>query len=537
MNLTRISAIAMIAWSCLTVPLEAQSLKNVQAPAEFPPSSFQGKQYVDSRGCVFIRAGIGGETTWVPRVTRSRKLICGQKPTFESPQVVEAEPAPRRVVELTLDAPAEVEAPTPVPAPARQATAPRPDPTTRVEAPRAQTAAPAAEVAQAQPAPQPTRQQVVRVQRAPEVETIAAPRVAQPAPVAIATADVQEERTRRVVVRRARPAEETRRPARVARQAVAPLNVPVRVVRAAPQAPEAARATPAQQVARAQPACSGVSAISARYINNGTRYPVRCGPQQGGFGAPSAQFEETVLAKTNAAPISGTVRQAAPRPALEAARVPAHTRVVPRHVYEERLTSQDVSVPKGYAPVWDDDRLNPKRAEQTLAGDARMKLVWTSTVPRRLIDQRTGRDVTARTPLVFPFTNLARQKQELGEVSIVERNGMIIKRVDRRARAKQAVAAKPASVARAKAAAPAKKPATSARGRYVQVGIFDGTDSARRAAGRLQAVGLTVRMGKLKRMGKSYRSLVLGPYNSASQLDKALRMARAQGFSKAFIRK
>lgn len=85
MKITRIVALAIIAGSVGIISgqsaLQAQTLKSAGPPAEYPPASYTARQYVDSRGCVYIRAGIDGNVNWVPRVTRSRKQICGYEPT------------------------------------------------------------------------------------------------------------------------------------------------------------------------------------------------------------------------------------------------------------------------------------------------------------------------------------------------------------------------------------------------------------------------------------------------------------------------
>lgn len=61
--------------------VEAQSVARIGGPANMPPAGFQGQQWVDSRGCVFLKAGYGGQVTWVPRVGRDRKAMCGYPPT------------------------------------------------------------------------------------------------------------------------------------------------------------------------------------------------------------------------------------------------------------------------------------------------------------------------------------------------------------------------------------------------------------------------------------------------------------------------
>jgi hypothetical protein len=82
----------------LTAPLQAATLSRNSGPSELPPASFSGDQFVDSKGCVYLRAGHSGAFEWVPRVTRDRKLVCGFQPSFaktQAQQIVKS--APRTV--------------------------------------------------------------------------------------------------------------------------------------------------------------------------------------------------------------------------------------------------------------------------------------------------------------------------------------------------------------------------------------------------------------------------------------------------------
>jgi SPOR domain len=125
--------------------VEAQSIADIGGPAELPPGSFTGQQYIDSRGCVFLRAGVGGRTSWAPRLDASRNVLCGYPPTFGSPPaaVAVAEPAPvpeaAPVVTEVVPAPAAAEAP-----PARAVATPPPAPAAAAPARTVRAAVPAA---------------------------------------------------------------------------------------------------------------------------------------------------------------------------------------------------------------------------------------------------------------------------------------------------------------------------------------------------------------------------------------------------------
>ncbi|MCB6178191.1 SPOR domain-containing protein [Rhodobacter sp. Har01] len=122
----KVLSAACLAAVCAAAPALAQ----LREPAEVPPSSYKGQQYVDSAGCVFLRAGFGGKVTWVPRVTRDRKQLCGYPPSG-------APVAPTEMAGAASAAPAPAPNPTLAPAPADTAMAaaePAPKPVAKTTA-------------------------------------------------------------------------------------------------------------------------------------------------------------------------------------------------------------------------------------------------------------------------------------------------------------------------------------------------------------------------------------------------------------------
>lgn len=77
---------AAIGLSSIATQSAAGSLfggNQMNGPAETPPASFREQQYVDSHGCVFLRAGDRiNKVVWLPRLDNNMATKCGYRPTF-----------------------------------------------------------------------------------------------------------------------------------------------------------------------------------------------------------------------------------------------------------------------------------------------------------------------------------------------------------------------------------------------------------------------------------------------------------------------
>jgi len=241
------------------------------------------------------------------------------------------------------------------------------------------------------------------------------------------------------------------------------------------------------------------------YTNDGRTIPVRCGPQMkdpvtyivahanGTRTRVVASPAQTVVAAVPVAPAATENRVVSPP-------VPATAPV-------------QITPPPGYRAAWSDGRLNPNRGPQTQAGNAQMNLVWTQTVPRKLVDTVSGRVMTRRfRGIKYP------QMPSTAEIEAVA-SGKTVR-----------VAAVTA------ASAPASNAPVATGQKYVQVALFGVPANAQNTAARLQGLGLPVSIGKLTRGGKAYQIVMAGPFTQTASLNAALAQVRAAGFADAYIR-
>ncbi|TDK52349.1 SPOR domain-containing protein, partial [Antarcticimicrobium luteum] len=314
---------------------------------------------------------------------------------------------------------------------------------------------------------------------------------------------------------------------RVPAQAVAAPTVAPAVVSPAPRrtAPAAAPViAPRKSEAPARSGCSNASSFSQQFINKGS--DVRCGPQA----EPPVTYGRGWDRQSAVTP----ARSGPPR--VAAASLAPDTRVVPRHVYDQRRNTNTLVVPTGYRPVWSDDRLNPHRAERSLrparpgpvngapdgylkvvrgddrlnpnrgrlsaAGDAGTDRIWTRTVPRDLVGLPTDR------PVVTVPTEVARSPAET-------RRGVI------------RLSTRSAPGAEARGVTP------SAPSRYVRVAAYDSDAEARQAAEALARGGLPMRLGTAHRGQATYKVVLAGPFAEEGAALAALSRVRAAGYPAA----
>ncbi|MFY0618318.1 SPOR domain-containing protein [Shimia sp.] len=454
MKLSRFLAVGVIAASFGLGAAHAQSIGGKQTPAEFPPASFNGKQFVDSRGCVYIRAGVDGATTWVPRVTRDRKVICGFKPTFDASTTTTAA-APKLDKNVVQIQPAAPE-------------------TNSVSGAAAATVAPAAKTKATAPKTTTAKKVVKQPKGAPLYTT---PTAARPSTTAKTTA---------------------------APKVIAPAAAPVATPKTKAVAPAVTTTTaPAVRRTTTQtPRNSGIVSPCRQGITTYKGSKVRCGPQAQspvtpGTGRPTAQPPQMRFDRNSSLrrPPVGTV--------VRVGEVAPDVRVVPRHVYEANLASQGTfQVPEGYRRAFDDGRLDENRAVMTLAGEAQTRLIWTDTVPRRLIERTLEtEDVVARNTTV---TSVA---ESAPKTNVSTKSEPVVKSLR--------LAGTP----------------------YVQVGTYTDAAKAQAVAKDIRRLGLPVRIGKFSRDGQTQRLVLAGPFSEEDVAKVALSKAQGAGFSGAFLRK
>jgi hypothetical protein len=421
----------------VTNPATAQSSRRVITPAENPPSSFKGKQYVDSRGCVFIRAGFGGKVTWVPRVNRKRKVYCSKrnKPSLSGSQLATLQ---QQIVPAQSGTVLDLSQPT----------------IKRVAAPKRKT---------------------VKVPPKKVVKTATA-------------------KTKRVVVA-AKPAVKVVQPKQVVMRKAAPTARTV--ARRGPQ-----KIHPGDLVRNARDLADNAGTVQSTQTTVLNR--VATAPQTQivrRVVVPTQQVQTIAPATTTRVvtrrQVGGQPQRIHPGDLVRANRLraaaAANASINSTGTSSRRQVLRVVTADQVYDPIHGLTATGPViEADVTREGDAQMELVWTNTVPRRLVKQKT------RVRKVASTTQRVRTTQSSKKVVIQQR------------------------------------PVAGSSKRYIQVGTFGDPSNVRRAIRRFQSAGVPVATRNVSRGGRNLKVVLLGPFSSSAQKQSALRAARGAGFGDAF---
>ena len=585
-----LSTVAVTA-TLLVGAVNAQSLRDATGPAEFPPSTFTANQYVDSRGCVFVRAGIGGTTEWVPRVNRSRDQLCGFQPTQvagttrTAPSANVPNPLDTQVAGLApRDTPTPAARPAAAPAPV-QAAAPRPAPTTApviAAAPRPAATPPTSNA--------PTNRLNLPINTSGAINPLtgqpvgaAAPRttIASPSP-RVVTAPVTATQPRRLTLDQACAGRTGIQPNLVSQRTGQPINcggtaaprVASTVTSPLVQSPVAQNPSRSSRMTRAQ-ACADAAASGRSYMSATTGLPLQCGSAAGGRLTIAQMRSDLSLPQRpysnplDAAPgTTGPLVARSTNPTysnpLDAA--PGTTTFTPG--VNTRVSTCQSNGSGSYAVRCGPQTQSPSgttrriatvtRARTAPAGQGILADVLGQTPPPysnptttyalpaptapegfeaawddgRLNTQRglPNGGFQVRNPSAMAIRSGPQAESPSGRTNTVRYATAPV------APTQQTATQAPRTTTRAVAPAPQRSEQISGH-RYVQVGTFASRDRAQQIAQSLRSRGLPMRIGVFEQNGQQMRMVLAGPFASDTQLQNALGTARSAGHSGAFTRR
>ncbi|MDA5095648.1 SPOR domain-containing protein [Aliiroseovarius sp. KMU-50] len=466
---------------------QALSLKKGAQPAELPPAGYDGNSYVDSRGCIYIRAGVAGNVTWVPRVTRNREVVCGARPSLAA-----AQPAP---VEAPVEAAAPIQSVTAVETPSNP-TAPVQSTTVRKVPSTARTRV----------VPRPSKPGPALPPRIGFGPDETNPDLPPPSPAPRSWLDRYSENG-----------------------GVDPSLIPSVAPVANLAELQDAQIVPDNGTVDQSVRVNCPPQANVNYVTlNGERVPLQCGSHQ-------TVPESYVVAHGNGLrtrvttfphPSVAQAQSVAPYSSENVASVPATTVSVPqgnghaprsytivrRSDFDKSAlppstviapqtyvaSNMPVTVPEGYKVAWDDGRLNRLRGVRTVGGDLLSAQIWTEDPPRKLIGVKLPKSALSGAPI---FGGPATEVFSTRSAPITST---------------QSVSAQPSNH------------------RYVQVGGFANPSNARKVIIKLQKMGLTVSSMSSK---SGVKTILAGPFTQQAQLTSALSKVRRAGFQDAFLRK